>query len=157
MTRIELTKGQCAKLAAYLQERVEVGIIKDFALTELLVLGIRALRSAVDDGGGGPSPSRRTTAAAPAPVVLSPAAEAAKLKRDTLERLEAYRRKGGLQSFTPLANLCGDVDGKPIDPVVLGKMLNRERFPIALWRKVAAGLDEMDRQHAEKGEDYGNE
>lgn len=96
MTRIDLTKEQCTKLAAYLRERVEVGIIKDFALTELLVLGIRALRSAVDDGGGAvPSPARRGQPTTPAPVVLSPAAEAAKLKRETLERLEAYRRKGG--------------------------------------------------------------
>lgn len=75
------------------------------------------------------------------------AAEAAELKRATLARLEAYRGRGaGLVSFTPLAELCAPVDGKAVTPEMLGRMLNRERFPVAVWRSVAAALDKMERK-----------
>lgn len=72
------------------------------------------------------------------------AAEAAEFKRATLARLEEYRRAGGMGSFTPLAVRCKDVDGKPITPELLGRMLNRERFPIGIWRSVAAALDDIE-------------
>lgn len=72
------------------------------------------------------------------------AAEAAEFKRTTLARLEEYRRAGGLSSFTPLAARCKDVDGKPMTPELLGRMLNRERFPIGIWRSVAAALDDIE-------------
>ena len=58
--------------------------------------------------------------------------------------------RAGLVSFTPLAELCDEVDGKAVTPVMLGRMLNRERFPVAVWRSVAAALDKMER---EKGVD----
>lgn len=71
----------------------------------------------------------------------SGAAEAAELKRATLARLEAYRKTGGLVSLTPLAQACKPVDGKAISTEMLTRMLNRERFSVAVWRAVAAGLD----------------
>ena len=76
----------------------------------------------------------------------SPASEAAQLKRDTLERLTAYRQKDGLNSLAPLAAACGKVDGKVISAELLARMLNRERFPVAIWREVAAALDKMERK-----------
>ena len=42
------------------------------------------------------------------------------------------------------------MDGKAVTPEMLGRMLNRERFPVAVWRSVAAALDKMER---EKGVD----
>lgn len=82
------------------------------------------------------------------PRVRGGAAEAAEFKRATLSRLEEYRRAGGLSSFTPLAVRCKDVDGKPITPELLGRMLNRERFPIGVWRSVAAALDDIENAQA---------
>lgn len=73
------------------------------------------------------------------------AAEAAEFKRVTLARLEEYRRAGELSSFTPLAARCKDVDSKPITPELLGRMMNRERFSIGIWRSVAAALDDMEK------------
>lgn len=81
-----------------------------------------------------------------ASVVDSPASEAAQLKRDTLERLTAYRQKDGMNSLAPLAAACGKVDGKVISAELLARMLNRERFPVAIWREVAAALDKMERK-----------
>lgn len=84
---------------------------------------------------------------------------AVQFKRDTLARLEAYRRTGaGLVSLGPLAKLCKPVDGKPVDAILLQKMLNRERISISVWRSVAAALDEMGGRDAEKkGESDENE
>lgn len=76
----------------------------------------------------------------------SPASEAAQLKRDTLERLTAYRQKNGLNSLAPLAAACGKVEEKVISAELLARMLNRERFPVAIWREVSAALDKMERQ-----------
>lgn len=81
-----------------------------------------------------------------ASVASSPASEAAQLKRDTLERLTAYRQKDGLNSLAPLAAACGKVDEKVISAELLARMLNRERFPVAIWREVAAALDKMERK-----------
>ena len=65
----------------------------------------------------------------------------------TLARLEMYRGRGtGLVSFTPLAERCALVDGKPVTPEMLGRMLNRDRFPVAVWRSVSAALDKMERK-----------
>ena len=93
--------------------------------------------------------------AAPPTAPRSGAAEAAEFKRVTLARLEAYRGRGaGLVSFTPLAERCAPVDGKPVTPEMLGRMLNRERFPVAVWRSVAAALDKMGQK---KGADADGE
>ena len=54
--------------------------------------------------------------------------------------------------FTPLAEMCDEVDGKAVMPEMLGRMLNRERFPVAVWRSVVAALDKMERK---KGVDEG--
>lgn len=51
-------------------------------------------------------------------------------------------------SLGPLAALCGSAEGKAVTPEMLGRMLNRERFSVAVWREVAAALDKME---AKKG------
>ena len=84
----------------------------------------------------------------------TPASEAAQLKRVTLERLTAYWQKNGLNSLAPLAAACGKVDGKVISAELLARMLNRERFPVAIWREAAAALDKMERK---KGADADGE
>ena len=33
-----------------------------------------------------------------------------------------------------------------ISAELLARMLNRERFPVAIWREVAAALDKMERK-----------
>lgn len=167
MTAIDLTRGQCAALADYLKERVEL-CHQGYDLIELLVLAQRALRNAskgiVDiDLKGAPgaegrnepksgTPEGGTVSAVRevAPARPSGASEAAQLKRDTLERLTAYRQRGGLDSLAPLAAACGKVDEKVISADLLARMLNRERFPVTIWREVAAALDEVER---EKGAD----
>ena len=78
----------------------------------------------------------------------------AEFKRATLERLTAYRGKGGLTSLAPLAALCGEADGKRISAEMLARMLNREKMSINVWRAVSAGLDKIERK---KGADTDNE
>ena len=97
-------------------------------------------------------PPEPVKSAEPSAAPRSGAAEAAELKRATLARLEAYCLRAGLVSFTPLAELCAPVDGKPVTPEMLRRMLSRERFPVAVWRSVAAALDKMERK---KGVDAG--
>lgn len=62
------------------------------------------------------------------------------------ERLTAYRQKDGLNSLAPLAAACGKVEEKVISAELLARMLNRERFPVAIWREVAAALDRVERK-----------
>lgn len=38
------------------------------------------------------------------------------------------------------------MDGKSVTPEMLGRMLGRERFPVAIWRAVAAALDKMEQK-----------
>ena len=38
------------------------------------------------------------------------------------------------------------MDGKAVTPEMLGRMLSRERFPVTVWRSVAAALDKMERK-----------
>lgn len=150
MTRIDLTKGQCSALAEYLRGLLNSGMGAGcFGKIEMLVLAHRALLAAEEEPEDfdppvpPPKPAKGEPAVHPA---RSGAAEAAELKRATLARLTAYRRSDGLVSFTPLAELCGEMDGKPITPELLGRMLNHERFPVAVWRAVSAGLDKMDKK-----------
>lgn len=75
-----------------------------------------------------------------APARPSGASEAARFKRDTADRLVAYRSKWGLGCMGRLAALCGgDVNADK-----LTRMCDRERFPIEMWRLVAAALDKLE-------------
>lgn len=46
------------------------------------------------------------------------------------------------------------MDGKAVTPEMLGRMLSREKFPVTVWRAVAAALDKMERK---KGADEDSE
>lgn len=151
MTKIDLTKAQCAELANYLRGVLNNGMGKGrFDKIEMLVLGRRALAAAEElpeaPSVAARSPATRKPQPGDASAAGSPASEAAQLKRDTLERLTAYRQKDGLNSLAPLAAACGKVEGKVISAELLARMLNRERFPVAIWRQVAAALDKMERK-----------
>ena len=149
MTAIDLTHDQCAALANFLRRTVDRGMDSGYDEIELLVLAQRALRSAAKptvrvplcdvpksgtpEGGGTVSAARET--ARP-----SGASEAARFKRDTADRLVAYRSKWGPGCMGRLAALCGgDVNADK-----LTRMCNRERFPIEMWRQVAAALDKLE-------------
>lgn len=149
MTRVDLTKAQCAELANYLRGILNNGMgAGSFDKIEMLVLARRALAAAEElpevSSAADHAPAARKPKPEDASAASSPASEAAQLKRDTLERLTAYRQKDGLNSLTPLAAACGKVDGKVISAELLARMLNRERFPVAIWREVAAALDKID-------------
>lgn len=157
MTRVDLTKAQCAELANYLRGILNNGMCAgNFDRIEMLVLARRALAAAEEmpeaSSVSAHAPAARKPQPEDASAAGSPASEAAQLKRDTLERLTAYRQKDGLNSLTPLAAACGKVDGEVISAELLARMLNRERFPVAIWREVAAALDKIDRKKgAEEG------
>lgn len=150
VTRVDLTKAQCAELANYLRGVLNNGMgAGSFDKIEMLVLARRALMTAEElpEVSVPPiPPPEPANPAAPSTISRSGAAEAAEFKRQTLARLEAYRRTDGLTSFTPLAELCDEVDGKAVTPEMLGRMLGRERFPVTVWRAVAAALDKMERK-----------
>lgn len=152
MTRVDLTKAQCAELANYLRGVLNNGMgAGSFDKIEMLVLARRALAAAEELPEVSSVAVRAPVARKPQPEdglggQSSPASEAAQLKRDTLERLTVYRQKDGLNSLAPLAAACGKVDGKVISAELLARMLNRERFPVAIWREVAAALDKMERK-----------
>lgn len=158
MTRVDLTVQQCRALGEYLRNRVDRGMGFGYDEIELLVLSCRALLAVSDV----PVVCERPTpppepvkSAAPSAAPRGGAAEAAEFKRATLTRLEMYRGRGaGLVSFTPLAERCAPVDGKPVTPEMLGRMLNRERFPVAVWRAVSAALDKMDKKDGVTKNEY---
>lgn len=133
MTRVDLTKTQCAELANYLRGVLNNGMgAGSFDKIEMLVLARRALAAAEElpeaSSVAAHAPAARKPQPEDASAAGSPASEAAQLKRDTLERLTAYRQKDGLNSLAPLAAACGKVDGKVISAELLARMLNRERF-----------------------------
>ena len=149
MTEIDLTRDQCAALANFLRRTVDRGMDSGYDEIELLVLAQRALRNAAKptvrvplcdvpksgtpEGGGTVSSARET--ARP-----SGASEAARFKRDTADRLVAYRSKWGPGCMGRLAALCGgDVNADK-----LTRMCDRERFPVETWRLVAAALDKLE-------------
>lgn len=75
-----------------------------------------------------------------APARPSGASEAARFKRETADRLVAYRSKWGPGCMGRLAALCGgDVNADK-----LTRMCDRERFPIEMWRQVSAALDQLE-------------
>ena len=149
MTAIDLTRDQCAALANFLRRTVDRGMDSGYDEIELLVLAQRALRNAAKptvrvplcdvpksgtpEGGGTVSAARET--ARPSGV-----SEAARFKRDTADRLVAYRSKWDPGCMGRLAVLCGgDVNADK-----LTRMCDRERFPIEMWRQVAAALDKLE-------------
>lgn len=152
MTRVDLTKTQCAELANYLRGILNNGMgAGSFGKIEMLVLAYRALSAAeeIPEESAPPVPPpkapRRPRGDADE-ASATPASEAAQLKRVTLERLTAYRQKDGLNSLAPLAAACGKVDGKVISAELLARMLNRERFPVSIWREVASALDKAEKK-----------
>lgn len=150
MTRVDLTVQQCRALGEYLRRTVDRGMDSGYDEIELLVLSCRALLAVKDVPvvcERPVPPPEPVKPAAPPTAPRGGAAEAAEFKRATLARLEMYRGRGaGLVSFTPLAERCDEVDGKAVTPEMLGRMLNRERFPVAVWRSVAAALDRMEKR-----------
>ncbi len=151
MTRVDLTKAQCTELANYLRGILNNGMgAGSFDKIEMLVPARRALAAAEElpevSSVAARTPPARRQQSKDSSAAGSPASLAAQLKRDTLERLTAYRQKNGLNSLTPLAAACGKVDGKVISAELLARMLNRERVPVAIWREVAAALDKMERK-----------
>ena len=156
MTAIDLTRDQCAALADFLRRTVDRGMDSGYDEIELLVLAQRALRNAAKglgdslkelpnviacdvpksgtpEGGGTVSTARETTPARP-----SGASEAARFKRETAERLIAYRSSQGLGCLGKLERACG------VNANTLHGMCSRERFPIETWRQVAAALDKLE-------------
>lgn len=151
VTRVDLTKAQCAELANYLRGVLNNGMgAGSFDKIEMLVLARRALAAAEELPEVSLLPPTPPATRKPQPDAASaagsPASEAAQLKRNTLERLTAYRQKDGLNSLAPLAAACGKVEEKVISAELLARMLTRERFPVAIWREVASALDKMERK-----------
>lgn len=151
MTEIDLTRGQCAALANFLRRTVDRGMDSGYDEIELLVLAQQALRNAAKpavrvplcdvpksgtpEGGGTVSAAHEIAPARP-----SGASEAARFKRQTADRLVAYRSKWGLGCMGRLAALCGgDVNADK-----LTRMCDRERFPIETWWQVAAALEKLE-------------
>ena len=125
MTAIDLTRGQCAALADYLKERVEL-CHQGYDLIELLVLAQRALRNAAKPAGpallcdvpksGTPEEGAMLGGVAREAARPSGASEAARFKRDTADRLIAYRSSQGLGCMGRLAALCGgDVNADKLE------------------------------------------
>ena len=157
MTAIDLTHDQCAALANFLRRTVDRGMDSGYDEIELLVLAQRALRNAAKAVGGSlrelpnviacdvpkpGTPEGGTVSAAREVASARPsgASEAARFKRDTADRLVAYRSKWGPGCMGRLAALCGgDVSADK-----LTRMCDRERFSIEMWRLVAAALDKLE-------------
>lgn len=158
MTAIDLTRDQCAALANFLRRTVDRGMDSGYDEIELLVLAQRALRNAAKAVGGSlkelpnviacdvpksgtPEGGGNVSAAHEiAPARPSGASEAARFKRDTADRLIAYRSSQGLGCLGRLAALCGgDVNADK-----LTRMCERQKFPIETWRQVAAALDKLE-------------
>lgn len=157
MTAIDLTRDQCAALAGFLRRTVDRGMDSGYDEIELLVLAQRALRNAgkaVGDSlkelpnviacdvpkSGTPEGGTVSAAREIAPARPSGASEAARFKRETADRLVAYRSKWGPGCMGRLAALCGD----DVNADKLSRMCDRERFPIEMWRQVAAALDKLE-------------
>lgn len=155
MTAIDLTRDQCVALANFLRRTVDRGMDSGYEEIELLVLAQRALRSASKALGDGlkelpnviacdvpksDTPEGGVSAAREA-ARPSGASEAARFKRNTADRLAAYRFSQGLGCFGNLERLCG------IPANTLHGMCERQKFPVEMWRQVAAALDKLEGGH----------
>lgn len=156
MTAIDLTRDQCAALANFLRRTVDRGMDSGYDEIELLVLAQRALRNAAEAVGdslkelpnviacdvpksGTPEGGATLGGVTRETARPSGASEAARFKRDTADRLIAYRSSQGLGCLGRLAALCGDVNADK-----LTRMCERQKFPIETWRQVAAALDQLE-------------
>lgn len=92
-----------------------------------------APKSGAPEGGGNVSAAHEVAPARP-----SGASEAARFKRDTADRLVAYRSSQGLGCLGKLERLCG------IPATTLHGMCERQKFPVDMWRQVAAALDKLE-------------
>lgn len=150
-----MTAQQARAAAALLQQALaSLEEVPSYDTLEALVLACRALRHAADEPEAAAKPAAPKKARAAAPrepeaadeggvTTPSPVSAAAQLKRRTLERLETYAtgtRLGATGRVAAAAKL-------PNETVV--RMLERERFPIDQWRRVAAALDELETKEAE--------
>ena len=154
MTAIDLTRDQCAALADYLRRTVDRGVGSGYDEIELLVLAQRALRNAAKAVGdslkelpnviaydvpkSGTPEGGGTVSAAREIARPSGASEAARFKRETAERLIAYRSSQGLGCLGKLERACG------IPATTLHGMCERQKYPVDLWRQVAAALDKLE-------------
>lgn len=73
-----------------------------------------------------------------APARPSGASEAARFKRETADRLLAYRSSQGLGCLGKLEQACG------IPATTLHGMCERQKYPVDMWRQVAAALDKLE-------------
>ena len=64
--------------------------------------------------------------------------EAARFKRETSDRLVAFRSSQGLGCLGRLERLCG------IPATTLHGMCERQKCPVDMWRQVAAALDKLE-------------
>ena len=155
MTAIDLTRDQCAALANFLRRTVDRGIDSGYDEIELLVLAQRALRNAAEAVGDSPkelsnviacdvpksgTPEGGATLGGVTREAARPsgASEAARFKRDTADRLVAYRSSQGLGCLGKLERLCG------IPATTLHGMCERQKYPVDMWRQVAAALDKLE-------------
>lgn len=131
----ELTLGACLDLYAAL--RIEEGRQPTF--DDLFAHNTAPEPEATFEPDESP-PAAQLQGFQPIAAQRSPAAAAAAFKRETHERLRAYHAAHGLGGFVDLAADCGN----GIDEITLGRMHSGERFPIDVWRSVAAALDKFE-------------
>lgn len=155
MLRVDMTAQQARAAATLLREAL--GALEEmprYDTLESLVLAVRALQQAAEEepeAAVRPAAPKKSRAAAPREpesadeggvTAPSPASEAAQLKRRTLERLETYAtgtRLGATGRVAAAAKLPNET---------VARMLEREKFPIDLWRRVAAALDKLEAEEA---------
>lgn len=155
MLRVDITAQQARAAAALLQQALaSLEEVPSYDTLEALVLACRALRNAAEgpEVAERPPAQKKSRAAAPrepetgdggvAPP--SPVNEAARLKRRTLERLDAYAssRLGATGRVAAAAGLPNET---------VARMLERERLPVEMWRRVAAALDKLSEESDHDG------
>lgn len=138
MVQINLTTEQCRQLAELLKETVMTSDCNYETLESYVMMrqALLAAKTAPEGGVTAPQPVQRSER-------VSPAKDAAQFKYATLARLENYRAANGQGSLDRLASAC-ECSDISINADVLRRMLGREKFPIPVWRSVAAGLDKME-------------
>lgn len=116
MTRVDLTKAQCAELANYLRGILNNGMgAGSFDKIEMLALARRALAAAEElpeaSSVAAHAPAARKPQPEDASAAGSPASEAAQLKQHA-GAPDGLPAEDGLSGLAPLAAACGKVDGR---------------------------------------------